>query len=290
MSAVALAAITAVGLSACGDEGGGKSTDASISEQIGTDGDAKLERLVRAENLIRDCMESRGFDYVPVDPAAQEEALLGSRGLSEEEYIAQYGDGITTLYEERLHLAELGPNLAIRAALSATEQVAYDRTLYGDDPTQTLAVAFDTGDFSLLGGCVKEAADTTFGGAQFFESLVTKLDELDQRVASDPRMVVATERWRDCMKQSGYAFANSDEGDADLENRLEEVVGPPDDRNPDYDRAALAALQRDEVAQVTRDVACEDKYVSAVEENVEAEYEREFREQNVDVLAKVPAP
>lgn len=290
-AAVLAVAIAAVALTACGGGGGGdENADLTVEEQVGFDGDAALERQARAENLIQRCMKARGFDYVPVDPAAQRDAFLGSRGLSEDEYVAQFGDGITTLYEERLQLAEIGPNQAIRAALGPADQAAYDRTLYGDDPTQTLLLALDTGDFSRLGGCVKEATDTVFGGAQVFESLVAKLDELDQRIVSDPRMVAAIDKWQACMRQSGYDFASSDEGDQDLERRLEAIVGPPDSRTTDYDRAALAALQRDEVAQVTRDIACEDKHVVAVEDKVQAEYEREFREQSADVLAQVPPP
>jgi hypothetical protein len=289
-AAVALT-LAVAGLGACGgDGGGGGQTDLSVSEQIGTDGDAKLARLKRAEDLIGDCMRDQGFDYVPVDPVAQQEAVLGTKGLSDEEYVALYGDGITTLYEERLQLAELGPNLAIRAQLSPPEQLAYDRTLYGDDPMQTLAVAFDTDDFSRLGGCTKKAANTVFGGAQLFESLVAKLDDLDARVTSDPRVVEAIGRWSRCMKQRGYDYVNPEDIDADLEERLEEIVGPPDERDPDYDRAALAELQREEVAVMSRDLVCEEKHIADIEDEVQAEYEREFRERNADVLAQVPAP
>lgn len=289
--AVAFIIVAVVGLSACGGGGGGgKSADVTVEEQIGFDGDAVLQRQARAENLIRDCMKARGFDYVPVDPVAQQAALVGSRGLSKDEFEAQYGYGITTLYEERQQLSELGPNQSIRAALSPADQAAYDRTLYGDDPTQTFAVALDTGDFSKLGGCVKEAADTVFGGAQFLESLVAKIDELDQRVKSDPRMVAAIRQWVGCMKQSGYDLADPDQVDVTLQTQLEAIVGTPDNRNPDYDRAALKALQREEVAMVTKDLACEDKHITKVEDKVQAEYEREFRQQNADVLSQVPAP
>jgi len=290
--AVALACIASLGLlAACGGGGGAsKSSDLTVEEQVGFDGDAVLQRQARAENLIRDCMKAQGFDYVPVDPAAQQEALTGSRGLGKDEFEQQYGYGITTLYEERQQLAELGPNQAVYDALSPADQTAYTRTLYGEDPTQTFAVALDTGDFTRLGGCVKEAADTVFGGAQFFESLVAKLDELDQRVKNDPRVVAAIEKWVPCMRQAGYDLADPDQVDIILQDQLEAIVGPPDNRNPDFDRAALIALQREEVAMVTQDLVCEDKHIATIEEKVQTEYEREFREQNADVLAQVPKP
>jgi hypothetical protein len=289
---IAAALLAAFGLlTACGGGGsGGTGSEVTVEEQIGLDGDGVLQRQAQAENLISECMRVRGFEYVPVDPVAQQQALTGSRGLTKDEFEAQYGYGITTLYEQRQRLAELGPNRAIRDALSPADQTAYDRTLYGDDPTQTFAVALDTGDFSRLGGCVKEAADMVFGGAQFLESLVAKLGELDEQVKNDVRMVAAIEQWAVCMRQAGYGLADPDEVDVVLRTQLEEIVGPPDARNADYDRAALDALQLEEVAMVTQDLACEDKHLAAVEEKVQAEYEREFRERNAGVLAKVPQP
>jgi hypothetical protein len=275
--------------SACG---GGNEEEADlppVEEQIGLDGDAVFERQARAENLIRDCMKAQGFDYVPVDPVDQQAKLVGSTGLSGEEFEKQYGYGITTLYEERQQSAG-GPNDAIRSALDPAGQAAYDRALYGDDPTATFAVALDTGDFARLGGCLKKATEQVFGGAAVLHTLQTKLDELDERILADPRVAKAIAAWSKCMRARGYDLAEPEQVDVVLQQQLEAIVGPSTQPTSDYDRAALAALQREEVDMVQADIACEERHIEPVETGVRARFEAEFRERNADLLSKVPPP
>ena len=168
--AVGLACALA-GLAGCGDNGGTAEQDAAekeqtLEEQIGLDDERGIGlKQAAAENLIRDCMKTQGFDYVPQDPAAQEAALLGGQALSKEDFEKQYGYGITTLYEQRRKLAVAGPNKAYRDALSEADRKAYDKALHGDDPTATFFDALDSGDYSRLGGCLKTATDQVFGGA-----------------------------------------------------------------------------------------------------------------------------
>lgn len=266
----------------------------SVEEQVGLEGDTLLQRQAQAENLVRDCMKAKGFDYVPVDPVAQRAELIGA-GLSEEEFEKQYGYGITTLYEQRREAA-LGPNERIRNSLSDVEKAAYDRALYGDDPTATFDIALDTGDFSRLGGCLREAAEKVFGGIEQLESLQSKLDELDEKILQDPRMVKAIKNWSQCMKKAGYDLEDPEQVDVVLKKKLDTIVGPserqtaPGSEAPPYDRQALAALQREEVAMVRADVGCEKSEIAPVEEKVRPEYEREFREENAGLLKEVPAP
>jgi hypothetical protein len=92
------------------------------------------------------------------------------------------------------------------------------------------------------------------------------------------------------MHQAGYDLAAQDDVDTVLRAKLQTIVGPPDNPNPDYDHAALAALQREEVTMVTADLACEKKDITKVEEKVRAEYEATFREQNADLMKQVPPP
>jgi hypothetical protein len=286
--ALVAAAIAAL-LAACGGGDSGETEATPVEEQIGLDGDTVLERQARAENLIRDCMKAQGFDYIPVDPVAQQAALTGSTGLSKEEFEKQYGYGITTLYEERQQAA-FGPNETIRNSLDAAGQAAYDRTLYGQDPTATFQVALDTGDFTRLGGCLKTATERVFGGAAVLQSLQTKLEELEERLMADPRMVKAVEQWSKCMLRNGFELSFPEQVDAVLQRKLDAIVGAPGSgtQNENYDRAALAALQREEVEMVNADIACEERHIEAVEEDVRAGLEADFRERNADLLGKVP--
>ena len=295
--AVAAVLVAASVLAACGSDSNDKSGSVTLDEQVGFDGEEVFARQAHAENLIRDCMQTQGFDYVPVDPVAQQAALVGARGLTEDEFHDQFGYGITTLFEQRLQQAESGPNQDYYATLSSAEQTAYDRALYGEDKTATFAVALDTGDFSRLGGCLKDATTKVFGGPALVADITAKLDDLDERILADQRVFDAVQKWSKCMRDAGYDLAEQDDVDAYLENKLEEIVGPPDTATatpagaePAYDVQELKALQREEVEMVKADIACENKHVAAIEEKVRGEYEREFRDRNAALLDKVPAP
>jgi hypothetical protein len=291
--AVGLACALA-GLAGCGgDKANAAKSDAPLEEQLGLGDEGIRLRQANAENLVRDCMKAQGFDYVPVDPNAQQAALTGAQGMSEADFEKQYGYGITTLYEQRRQLAIAGPNRAIRDSLSEPDRKAYDKALHGDDPTATFYDAIDTGDFTRLGGCLKTATEQVFGGADVLTSLSAKLDELDEKIRADARMVKAVKGWSACMREAGFdGLEEQEEVDEILAQKLEAIVGSPEDiaetgGASEYDKAALAALQQEEVAMVAADIKCEEEHVEDVEEEVTAEYEADFREQNTALLSKV---
>jgi hypothetical protein len=282
----AVAAVTVLFLmTACG--GGGERE--SLEEEIGLDEEGVLQRQIDAENIIRDCMKAQGFNYVPVDPTQRRATLAGSVGLSAEEFERRFGYGITTLYEQNRRLQT---EQAAAAGVSEADRPAYDRALYGERTDATIFEALDAGDFDRLGGCSREAVAQVFGGADVVQRLQIELDELDQRVAADPRMASAFADWSACMRAAGYDLARPDEVDTTLAARLEAIVGPPQRSAAvaDYDRAALAALQREEVALVAADISCEEEHLAEVEDEVQAEAEEDFREQNADLLDRIPEP
>ncbi|HVF15146.1 MAG TPA: hypothetical protein VM942_11135 [Acidimicrobiales bacterium] len=282
---VALCAL--VVLTGCG--GGEEEEPESLDEQIGLDEEGGLQRQIQAESIVRDCMKGQGFTYVPVDPTQRRATLVGSVGLSAEEFERQFGYGITTLYEQNRRLQA---EQAAAAGVSEADRPTYDRALYGERTDATLFEALDAGDFSRLGGCSREATNQVFGGADVVDRLQAGLDELDERVASDPRMAPAVDAWSECMRAAGHDLARPEDVDTTLAAKLEAIVGPPQ-RSATvvaYDQAALAALQREEVALVAADVRCEEEHLSEVEDEVQAEAEEDFREQNADLLAKIPEP
>jgi hypothetical protein len=268
---------------------GGGSSKRLIEDELGFDQEGIIARQVKVEGLIRDCMKAQGFEYVPVDPVAQRTGLTGQTGFSEDEFEKTYGYGITTLYEQRRN-PPADPNTAIKNGLGPADQTAYVRALSGEFADATFAIAVDTGDYSRLGGCTRTATEAVFGGAQILQDLVAKLEELDQRVLADPRLQKAVAAWSDCVRAAGYDLANPDQVDVVLQKRLDAIVGPSNAPKTDYDKAALAALQRDEVAMVATDKACELKHIQKVDDAVRAELEGAFREQNAGLLGKVNRP
>jgi hypothetical protein len=265
----------------------------TVEEQIGLDSrEGLMELQSRVEGRIGECMKKQGFEYVPVDPFARQEALTGKARVTDADFNKQFGYGVTTMFGRGGQQSD--PNDRIRKSLPAADRAAYERALWGDSPGATFQEAADTGDFSDLDGCTKEATDATFGGAGVLTALVGKLDELDQRIVEDQRMVRATEKWSACMGAKGYHYQESDEIDEDLLKRFKAIVGPgarpmmvslPGVTN--YDRAALAGLQREEVAVVNADIECEKQEITPVEQVVRQQYEKEFRQQNQALLARV---
>jgi hypothetical protein len=299
-----LVVCAALGLVGCGSDTStaGTSTSSSgaagggnVEDQLGFDQSGITARQSRVEGRIRDCMKAQGFDYVPVDPFAQRAAVTGAARLSDEDFLRQFGYGISTLWGRGGATAD--PNQRIRASLGAADRRAYDRVLWGDDPGATFQAAVDSGDFTKLGGCTRRATSAVFGGAQVLTQLQNKLDQLDERILEDQRMVRAVELWSGCMADAGYRYADPDEIDGDLTRRTEKIVGPlpgpfatgPGNGQtpPPYDHAALAALQHDEVATARADLDCEQKHITPVESKVRPQYEAQFRQRNQALISQV---
>ena len=238
-------------------------------------------------------MAVQGFEFLTVDPIARQKALTGKSRISDEEFVKRFGYGISTLFGRGN--ARSDPNDAIRRRLTVTERAAYDRALWGDFREATFEEAVHSEDFQRLGGCTKQATDTVLGGAAVLAALQDKLAELDKRVASDRRMVTATERWSACMRDAGYRYAKPDDIEGDILERFRAIAGVgiragatlPPDPGTSYDPTALAELQRLEVKVANTDIACRKRYIAPVESVVRPPYEAQFRMQNGKLLAHV---
>ena len=280
-------------IGACGAEQKKPAEPVEFEETLGFSGEGIIERQTRVEGEIRDCMRAQGFEYIPVDPLVQERALTG-HALTEEEFIKQFGDGVSTLFDRGLGQQQPDPNERIRRGLASADRTAYDRALGGDNPAVTFAEAVDSGDFSELGGCSKQASEAEFGGAAVVTALLGKLDELDEAIVQDQRMVRAAEKWSACLAKKGFRYAEPDDIEEDLTERFQAIVGSdvvPGATTPppglSYDRAALAALQREEVRLGAADLECENRELDPVERVVRPEYEALFRKSNRRLIARV---
>lgn len=280
-----------------GDSGGDASSEprsqagAGIEEQLGFTRNGIAAAQAKVENEIAACMKAEGFEYVPTDPVAAQAALTGKPNMSDEEFERTYGHGIATLYGKGS--AQSDPNARIRAQLGTADRRAYDRTLNGGRPEQTFAYAVDNGDFSELRGCTRSATEEAFGGTKLLTTLQRELDELDEAIVNDQRVVKANEEWRKCMRSAtGESFEDSEAVEDTIRTRLEQIVNEvlaPGQVAPEgsYDPAALAALQRLEVEWTRKDLACEEEHIADIEDTVRAEKEARFRDENAELLRQV---
>jgi hypothetical protein len=277
-SALALGLAAGMGLAACGG-GSGSGSAASRgnarfgSEEFGLSMDQLASKVEKVEGLIGDCMTAAGFEYVPVDFARVKEGMDSDKsapGLSDEQFIDQYGFGITTQYDHPGREIGLGEqNIAIYDALTPQEQVAYDHTLFGEDREATFAQSVEAEDFSKTGGCTRQAVEQTFTPAELTQAYI---NPADVAISQDPRVVEALGKWSDCMRQKGYDYANPDDVEQDLHDRLDAVTHGADPRTlTGSDAAALADLQGEELALAPVSITCEEDTLEPVISKVEAE-------------------
>jgi hypothetical protein len=197
-------------------------------------------------------------------------------GLSEEEFIDQYGYGISTLYtglgpqaSDTNTPAKLGlgeQNVQIFSSLSAADQVAYNRALLGENTDATFAVALETEDFSRTGGCTRSAIEQVFAPEQL---TVTYANPLDALVEQDPRMIAAFGEYSDCIREAGFDYSHPEQIEADFRSRVDAITGgdPLESLSADA-QAALTELQGEERAVAAIAFTCEEEILTPVEEQI----------------------
>jgi hypothetical protein len=231
-------------------------------------------RVEKVEATIGRCMARAGFEYVPVDVQTVELAQQHVRAdpnVSRRDYHERWGYGETTRFDDPVRTVGLGPhNRRIFDSLSPADQVAYNRTLFGENPDMTFVWTLDEEDFSQTGGCTREGVAAAFTKAQL---LGTYVNPKDVMVESDPRIVEAVADWTQCMREAGYdGYEDQDEIMEELGDRLDELLDGDDPAQLAGERRrALKRLQAEEVAASMADLACEIKHTDAVFREVEIE-------------------
>lgn len=268
---------------ACGDGGsssagtngsdGGSGSAQFGTEEFGLTLDELAARIEQVEGLIGQCMTGAGFEYVPVDferVKAGMDADKTAPGLSDEEFVAQYGYGITTQFDKPGREIGLGEqNVAIYSAMSPAEQAAYDHTLFGEIRDATFALSVEAEDFSGTGGCTRQAVEQSFTPAELDANFLNPGDAV---LEQDPRVVAAMADWSDCVAADGFTYAHPDDVETDLKQRLDALTAGADPATLTGPAAdALAELQGEELAIAAVATACEEDAVDPVVEEVETE-------------------
>ena len=215
--------IAALAVAGCGGDDKSTEPPQELEDTLGFGGDGAKEIQSRVENRIGDCMQAQGFEYMPVDPFAQQQAVTGKARITDEEFTRQFGYGISTLLGKGNQQSD--PNERIRTEPLAGRPRRLRPRAGRRQPRRDVPEAVDAGDFSELGGCTKEASDASFGGAAVLNPLVERLDGLDERIIQDQRMVKANEKWSACMQEKGFRYEEPDAIDEDLEERFRAIVG-----------------------------------------------------------------
>jgi hypothetical protein len=253
------------------------------AEEFGMTREELVQNIEAVEAQIAGCMAEAGFEYVPVDYLTIRKGMTSDKtapGLSHEEYAAAFGYGIST----QLDIAGLPPQLAtgtivqtglgeqnvqIFKNLPEADQEAYNHTLFGENTQATFAYTLEAEDFSETGGCTRAAIERVFSPEELNVSYYNPGDALIQQ---DPRMIAAITDWAGCMREAGFEYNNPEEIESDFEDRLETILdGAGPEELPAEAQAALAELQGEERAVAVADLACEEEFITPVEEQVQTE-------------------
>ena len=252
------------------------------TEEFGLTKKELVTSIESVESRIAECMRAAGFEYVAVDYNTVRNGMVADKslpGLSEREFIAQYGFGISTLYTglapqlstestpAKIGLGE--QNVQIFNNLAPTDQVAYSHTLFGEHADATFAVAIETENFSRTGGCTRTAIEQVFSPEQLTTSYYNPLDAL---VNQDPRMVAARTEFTQCVGAAGFDYSDMQDIEADFRKRLDDITqGQPLDALSADAFAALETLQAEERAVAVVAMDCEVNVLDPVAGQIERE-------------------
>jgi hypothetical protein len=250
-----------------------------------------VQAVENVEALIASCMREQGFEYVATDYKTVRNgmaAIMSLPGLSEEEFIEQYGYGISTLYTgeapqkaDGYSPAKVGlgeRNISIYRNLSPADQVSYNRALLGENIDATFAVGLDTEDFSRTGGCTRKAIEQVFKPEQLKEAYNNPLDVL---IKNDPRMRAAYQKYGEAMRKAGFDYTDPEEVEADIRIRLDTITEgstiPVEQLSPEQ-LAALKKLQEHERRVSVLNFELEEEVIEPIEEEIQEElFPREVR-------------
>lgn len=254
------------------------------TEEFGLSKKELVQSVDKVEALIAKCMREHGFEYVASDYATVRKGMTADKrmpGMEEEEFIENYGLGISTFYSGKPpQLVEgycpgrvgLGDrNVEIFKKLSPADQAAYNHALLGENTDATFAVALEGENFSRCGGCTLRAIKQVFTSDQIKETYYNAKDAI---INKDPRMKDALRQYSEKMKESGFEYNHPDEVEADVMKRLNAITGGktiPLEEMTIEQRLALKKLQTHERRAGIISFRLAEEIIDPVEEQIQKE-------------------
>jgi len=269
-------------LTACGARPTASAGPIPGKEEYGMTMKELFSAIENVEAEISKCMSAAGFEYVAVDYNTVRRGMTSDKslpGMSEGQFVDQYGYGISTLYtglapqlSQLRTPAQIGlgeQNVQIFMNLSPADQVAYSHALFGEHPDATFAVALETEDFSRTGGCTRSAIQKFFTPEQMNATFLNPFDAL---VDKDPRMVAANSKYAGCLRAAGYEYNHERDIEPDLRKKLDTITsGQPLEALSSDAMSALTNLQNYERGLASAATDCERQYLDPVADQVERE-------------------
>ncbi|MGW5877325.1 hypothetical protein ACWFMI_12350 [Nocardiopsis terrae] len=189
--------------------------------------------------LLRECMESRGFEYQVVSGGTFADFDKFRYVIDDPEWASEHGYG-TDLRREAAELRENDPNERYFESLPPERRAQALVAANGPSPVGLTAT---TPDGMELGrsdqGCQSQADRELYGDLASWFQARTTVEALPalrhQGVVNDPRYLEAVRPWADCMRAAGHDYATP----ADIRAALP----PPQDPLPRQEEIGLALAE-----------------------------------------------
>jgi hypothetical protein len=251
------------------------------TEEFGLSRAQLVQAVEKVEASISRCMREQGFTYVAVDYDTVRKGMAADKtlpGVGEEEFIAKYGFGVSTMYTGKPPQLATGyspgkvalgeRNVEIFRKLSPADQVAYNRALFGKDNGAVFAVGLETENFSLTGGCTRTAIEQVFPPEQVKSTYYNQKDAL---VNKDSRMKNALGRYAKEMNKAGFKYNHPDEVEPDIRQRLDALTNGGSllvEKMTPEQQAALKGLQDYERRVAAKTFQLQREIIEPVEEKI----------------------
>ena len=234
----------------------------AVEDQLGFDAAGIMARQSRVENAIRECMKAQGFDYVPVDPFAQQRRADRARPAS----ATRSSSSSSATGSARCSAAATRsptPTSSIRTSLGPADRARLRPRARRRQPGRDVRRRRRQRRLHRARRLHQARRPRRSSAApQVLTQLQGKLDELDERIVAGPAHGAAPSR---SGPRAWPRRATATRSPDEIDERPDEAhgadrrpgpgpfaTGPARRRRPAYDHAALTALQREEVGIATR--------------------------------------
>ena len=281
-SAGTIAALTVLGLIA--GHSPARAAAALGTEEFGMTSKQLVESIEKVEGHISKCMREQGFEYVAADYNTVRRGMNADKkmpGMSDKEFFAKFGFGVATTYTGQPPQLAAGyspgkeglgdRNVLIYKKLSPTDQVAYNRALFGENTGATFAVSLETENFAMVGGCTKKAVAQVFKPQEMASTYYNPKDTL---INNDPRMKAVIRKFAVEMRKAGFDYNHPDEVEADIRKRLAALTSNATvavDKMTPSQLSALKELQDFERRVAARYLRLRDELLDPVADKIEEE-------------------
>lgn len=203
------------------------------------------------EELIAGCMKAKGFRYAPAPSILVTGAETTPPPLDD-------------------------PNDAYVAGLTPPQRTAYYLALTGvaDPYDEGLLQAGTEGGSS----CLADAFEAVPGVFAARQALAEEVEELEQAVATDPRVAAAMDGWSACMAGKGFGFASLASMGASFDDAVARMLDAGD-----WDPVALLEVSTAQTEALHASEGCDDDLGRTLSD-VRVELERAFVDEHRAVL------